>query len=162
MRAASHGTPFSRSAPIPIAERLTDSLGLVILGSAGLLVFGDAWPAFFVVVAGSALLVFIIRNRPLALWILNRLERLPLVARFAQQAEEFYTSSYVLLSPWALGSMTLLSVVSSRPSSAHSTSSGCSAGQASASAKRRWRSTRRESPRRASLRRAAPWRARSG
>jgi len=44
--------------------------------------------------------------------ILNRLERLPLVARFATQAEEFYNSSYALLSPWALGSMTLLSVVS--------------------------------------------------
>jgi uncharacterized protein (TIRG00374 family) len=107
-----HGTPFSRSAPIPIAERLTDSLGLVILGSAGLLVYGDAWPAFVVVVLGSAMLFVIIRHQPLALWILDRLEGLPLVARFAQQAEEFYTSSYALLSPWALGSMTLLSVVS--------------------------------------------------
>jgi len=107
-----HGTPFSRSAPIPIAERLTDSLGLVLLGSAGLLVFGDAWPAFVVVVLGSAALFVVIRHRPLALAILNRLERLPLVSRFATQAEEFYNSSYVLLSPWALGSMTLLSVVS--------------------------------------------------
>jgi uncharacterized protein (TIRG00374 family) len=107
-----HGTPFSRSAPIVIAERLTDSLGLVVLGAAGLVVFGDAWPAFVVVLAGGAVMFYVVRNRALAYWLLHRLERVPLVSRFAQHAEEFYTSSYALLSPAALGSMTLLSVVS--------------------------------------------------
>jgi len=107
-----HGTPFSRSAPIVIAERLTDSLGLVVLGAAGLIVFGDAWPAFAVVVAGGAALTFLARNQRLAYWVLHRLERVPVVSRFARHAEEFYASSYALLSPYALGSMTLLSVVS--------------------------------------------------
>ena len=107
-----HGTSFSRSAPIVIAERLTDSLGLVVLGAAGLVVFGDAWPAFVVVVLGGAAMFYVVRNRPLSFWLLHRLERVPLVARFASHAEEFYTSSYSLLSPWALGSMTLLSVIS--------------------------------------------------
>jgi uncharacterized protein (TIRG00374 family) len=107
-----HGTPFSRSAPIVIAERLTDSLGLVILGSAGLIVFGDAWPAFVVVVLGAIAMVVLARHRPLAYWVLGRLERLPVVSRFAQHAEEFYNSSYALLSPRVLGSMTLLSVLS--------------------------------------------------
>ncbi|HWO72590.1 MAG TPA: lysylphosphatidylglycerol synthase transmembrane domain-containing protein [Dehalococcoidia bacterium] len=107
-----HGTPFSRSAPIVIAERLTDSLGLVALGAAGLIVFGDAWPAFAVVVAGGAGLTFLARNQRLAYWVLHRLERVPVVSRFARHAEEFYASSYALLSPYALGSMTLLSVVS--------------------------------------------------
>jgi len=107
-----HGTPFSRSAPIVIAERLTDSLGLVLLGAAGLVVFRDSWPAFVVVVMGAALMFYVVRNRALSYWILHRLERVPLVSRFAAHAEEFYTSSYVLLSPVALGSMTLLSVAS--------------------------------------------------
>jgi glycosyltransferase 2 family protein len=107
-----HGTPFSRSAPIVIAERLTDALGLVGLGLAGLVVYGDAWPAFLVIVAGGATLFLLVRHRPLAHWLLGRLERLPLVSRFALQAEEFYRSSYALLSPSAVGSMTLLSVVS--------------------------------------------------
>jgi uncharacterized protein (TIRG00374 family) len=107
-----HGTPFSRSAPIVMAERLTDMLALVVLGSAGLLVFGDSWPAFVIVLAGCGALVAITRNRPLSHWILARLERLPIVGRFARQAEEFYDSSYALLSPSALISMTLLSVVS--------------------------------------------------
>ncbi len=106
------GTPFSRSAPIIIAERLTDSLGLVILGAAGLLIFGDLWPAFIFVLAGGAVLVVVARHRPFAFWLLARLERLPLVSKFAHHAEDFYASSYALLSPASLGSMTLLSVVS--------------------------------------------------
>ena len=107
-----HGTSFSRSAPVVIAERLTDSLGLVVLGLGGLLVFGDAWPAFVVVVLGGALMFLVARHQPLAYWVLHRLERLPLVSRVAHHAEEFYVSSYALLSPAAVGSMTLLSVVS--------------------------------------------------
>jgi uncharacterized protein (TIRG00374 family) len=107
-----HGTPMSRSAPIVIAERLTDSLGLVILGAAGLFVFRDAWPAFAAIIVGGALMFAVVRHRPLALSVLHHLERLPVVSRFARQVEEFYGSSYVLLSPFALGSMTLLSVVS--------------------------------------------------
>jgi uncharacterized protein (TIRG00374 family) len=107
-----HGTPFSRSAPIVIAERLTDSLGLVILGAAGLVVFRDAWPAFLVVVVGGAFLFLVARYQPLAYWLLHRLERLPVISRVAHHAEEFYASSYSLLSPFAIGTMTLLSVVS--------------------------------------------------
>ncbi len=107
-----HGTPFSRSAPIVIAERLTDSLGLVILGSAGLIVFGDAWPAFVVIVVGAIAMVVLARHQPLAYWVLRRFQRMPVVSRFAQQAEEFYNSSYSLLAPSVLGSMTLLSVIS--------------------------------------------------
>jgi uncharacterized protein (TIRG00374 family) len=107
-----HGTPFSRSAPIVIAERLTDSLGLVILGATGLFVFHDAWPAFAVVILGAIMLFVVVRNRPLSFWILHKLEELPLVSRFARHAEDFYVSSYALLSPFALVSMTLLSVVS--------------------------------------------------
>jgi uncharacterized protein (TIRG00374 family) len=107
-----HGTPFSRSAPIVIAERLTDSLGLVVLGAAGLIVFGSAWPAFAVVVGGGAFVFIVVRNQALSFWLLQRLEGVPLASRFARQAEDFYGSSYALLSPWALGSMTLLSVVS--------------------------------------------------
>jgi uncharacterized protein (TIRG00374 family) len=107
-----HGTPFSRSAPIIIAERLTDSLGLVLLGAAGLVVFGNAWPAFAVILGGGAVLVICARHRPLANWILGRLERLPVSSRFARHAEEFYNSSYALLAPVPLAAMTLLSFVS--------------------------------------------------
>ena len=111
-----HGTPFSRSAPIVIAERLTDMLGLVILGSVGLFAVGNsnllAKLAFPVSVVCVLILVVFARHQPLAYWVLHRLERLPLLSKVAHHAEDFYDSSYALLSPTALGSMTLLSVVS--------------------------------------------------
>jgi glycosyltransferase 2 family protein len=107
-----HGTPFSKSAPIPMAERLTDSLGLVILGAAGLVVFGNAWPAFVVVVLGAGALVLLARNRTLAHGVIGILERVPVASRFARPTEQFYDSSYYLLAPVPLGAMTLLSVVS--------------------------------------------------
>jgi uncharacterized protein (TIRG00374 family) len=52
------------------------------------------------------------RHQPLAYWVLHRLERVPVLSKVAHHAEEFYVSSYALLSPFALLSMTLLSVVS--------------------------------------------------
>jgi uncharacterized membrane protein YbhN (UPF0104 family) len=107
-----HGTPLSRSAPIVIAERLTDSLALVILGAGGLVMFGNAWPAFAAVLLGGAAMFIVARHRPLAHWLLHRLEGLPFVGRLGHHAEAFYESSYALLSPYALVVMTLLSVIS--------------------------------------------------
>ena len=95
-----------------IAERLTDSLGLVILGAAGLFIWGDVWPAFAVVVLGGAAVIAVARHQPLAYGLLHRLERVPVVSRVAHHAEEFYASSYVQLSPFALASMVALSVLS--------------------------------------------------
>lgn len=106
------GTPFRKSAPIIIAERLTDSLALVIIGAAGLVVYGDAWPVFVLVIGGALAFFIVVRHRPLAYWFLHRLERVPVVSRVAHHAEDFYVSSYAFLSPFALGSMTLLSVLS--------------------------------------------------
>jgi uncharacterized protein (TIRG00374 family) len=107
-----HGTPMSRSAPIILAERLTDSLGIVILGAAGLMVYGDAWPAFAAFLLLGAIVFVVVRHQPTAFWILRRLEQLKYTSRFATHAEEFYRSSYVLFAPLPLVSMTLLSTVS--------------------------------------------------
>ena len=107
-----HGTPFTRSAPILIAERLTDCLAMVLLGSVGLFVYRDSWPVFVFVVAGGLAMLYVARNRKLAFWLLHKLEGLPVISRFAKHAEEFYESSYALLSPASMLSMTLLSFVS--------------------------------------------------
>lgn len=107
-----HGTPFTRSAPILIAERLTDSLAMVLLGSVGLFVYRDSWPVFVFVVLGGLAAFYVARNRKLAFWILHKLEGLPVISRFAKHAEEFYESSYALLSPASMLSMTLLSFIS--------------------------------------------------
>ncbi len=107
-----HGTPFARSAPILIAERLTDTFALLILATAGLFVFGQAWQFFVVVGVTAAVFLFVARHRPAMQAILRLVERLPVVSRFAHLIEEFYESTHVLVSPRNLLLMTALSVVS--------------------------------------------------
>jgi uncharacterized protein (TIRG00374 family) len=107
-----HGTPVARSAPILIAERLTDSVGLLIIAAAGVFVFGDFWQAFVAISAGAVLIVAISRHRPTAMALLQLGRRLPLVGRFVPQIEEFYESTYVLLSPRAVIAMGALSTLS--------------------------------------------------
>lgn len=107
-----HGTPFIRSAPILIAERLTDSVALLVIAAAGVIVFRDAWPLTILVAAGCVALVFAARHRPLAMGVIGISGRLPVVRRFSAQLSEFYESTYVVLEPWSVLAMTALSLVS--------------------------------------------------
>jgi len=107
-----HGTPIARSAPILVAERLTDSLALLVIAAAGVFVFGDFWQVFVAVAVGVVAIVAIARHRPTAHALLAFGHRVPVLKRFVPQFEEFYESSYVLLSPRATFEMGLLSTVS--------------------------------------------------
>jgi len=107
-----HGTPVARSAPILIAERLTDSIALLIIGAAGVFVFGDFWQAFVAVALGSIVIVAVARHRPTAMALLRLGGRIPLVRRFVPQLEEFYEATRLLLSPRAVILMGALSAVS--------------------------------------------------
>jgi glycosyltransferase 2 family protein len=106
------GVPFIRTAPILLAERFTDSLALLLLASAGFFLFGEAWEVFAIVIVGSVIAMIVARHRPTMRAILHWAERLPLVSRFASQAEVFYESTYVLFSPWSLIFTTVLSFFS--------------------------------------------------
>lgn len=107
-----HGTPAARSAPILIAERLTDSIALLILASLGVVIFRNLWPVVAVVAVGSVLLVFAARHRGFAAWFMALGERVPLVNRFVPHFQEFYESSYTLMAPWSVLLMTGLSITS--------------------------------------------------
>jgi uncharacterized protein (TIRG00374 family) len=107
-----HGTPVSRSAPILIAERLTDSIALLIIAAAGVFIFGDLWQVFVAVALGCVAIVAAARHRPTAMALMALGKRLPLVNRFVPQIEEFYEATHVLLAPRAVIAMGLLSAVS--------------------------------------------------
>lgn len=107
------GTPVARSAPVIIAERVTDGLGMMILaaiGFGGMLVQAasanevllDYLPAYFVVLAILLTGVVATQIRPLALWGLGLVERLPLVGRVSHSLKELYESSYGLFRPGPL------------------------------------------------------------
>ncbi len=106
-----HGTPVTRSAPILLAERLTDSLALMIIAGTGVIVFGhNAWPIVLVVGVVSMLAVGVSRHRPAAHGLLGLLERVPFIRRFAPRFEDLYESTYLLMAPRAVLLMTALSV----------------------------------------------------
>lgn len=107
-----HGTPVTRSAPILIAERLTDSLGLLILAGAGTIVFGGAAAISVLGLIGGIAIVAVAvsRHQPAARGLLRLAGRVPVVRRFVPHLEEFYESTYVLMAPRGVALMTLLSV----------------------------------------------------
>ncbi len=106
-----HGTPVSKSAPILLAERLTDSLALLFIAGVGIIVFGhNTWPIVVVIGAGSVVAVALSRHRPAAQGILRGVGRLPLANRFVPHFEQFYESTYVLMQPAGVALMTALSI----------------------------------------------------
>lgn len=108
-----NGTPVTRSAPILIAERLTDSLGLLVIAAAGVVVFGEGTVPVVVIFAGaSAMAIAVARHRPASHTLLRALGRVPLVRRFVPHFEQMYESTYLLMAPRAVIAMTLLSVAS--------------------------------------------------
>ncbi len=95
------GTPMSKTAPIILAERLTDGAAMLLLASAGLFAFPDrtARTIALIVLGGFLAFVIVIQSRPLALWLLGWGAKLPVARRFADQLYTFYESSYVIFRP---------------------------------------------------------------
>ncbi|MFA5808826.1 MAG: lysylphosphatidylglycerol synthase transmembrane domain-containing protein [Thermoleophilia bacterium] len=89
--------PVSRSSPVIVAERATDVIGVVILGSAGTLAYGFGREVLAITIVLMALFITIIQIRSLCFRLIHLAERLPLIRRFAHHFEEFYESAYVLL-----------------------------------------------------------------
>lgn len=103
--------PGARTAPIVIAERLTDLIGVIILIALGSTRFagGLVWA-----IAGSVLvsgiLVFV-ASRTLSMWFVSVIERLPGPGkRIAPKLREAYDSLYTLTRPSRLILPTILSV----------------------------------------------------
>jgi uncharacterized protein (TIRG00374 family) len=90
------GVPFSRAAPVVIAERLTDGLALLILASAGIIVFGLGVEVMVGTLLLTSVVLLLSQYRPLALWALGVGERLPLLRMRAHHLRHFYEGSTVL------------------------------------------------------------------
>lgn len=89
--------PISRSSPVVVAERASDVIGVMVLGSAGTLAYGFGREVLAVSVVLMAVFIGIVQTRSLCLKLLRFAERLPLVRKFATHLEEFYESAYTLM-----------------------------------------------------------------
>lgn len=107
-----NGTPVSVSAPIVLAERLTDGLGMLLLMALGLTLYPPARPAFVALVVLSAAGIVVLQYRPLFVRILGWVAQLPVGGRLAPKLQTVYDSMQQLLAWKVLLVSTLLSFVS--------------------------------------------------
>ncbi len=102
-----YGISVARTAPIVIAERVTDLLALVLLTALGSFFFdGGAWMAAVGACAALGLISFI-SIRPLGEFALQAIAKIPGVRRFVPRLHEAWQSLAVLVRPlpllWATG-----------------------------------------------------------
>lgn len=108
----SHGIAAARTAPIVIAERFTDLMGLLLLACVGIFTF-KIDPRFLLI--GAGLIGFglvVVSVEPIATFFLRLSGRVPLVRRITPKLEEAYLTTAALLRPRPLTLGVLLSLVS--------------------------------------------------
>jgi uncharacterized protein (TIRG00374 family) len=106
-----NGTGIRVSAPIIIAERLTDFIGLVLLLLAGAYVFDISRAAVvaFAVFFFAVTLLLAWRRGSLAL--IDFFGRLPVLKRFVEHAKQAYESMHLMLRPRPFAVAVVLSVI---------------------------------------------------
>lgn len=90
-------TPVSYSAPLVLAERLTDVLAMVLLAALGLGAFQVGTQGVVIALAVCLSTIFVIQQRRLSMQLLDMAGRLPFLGRFAGLACNLYESSFLLL-----------------------------------------------------------------
>jgi glycosyltransferase 2 family protein len=91
------GMPISRSAPIIVAERLTDGMAMIILASGGLLAYGYGREVMMVIILVCGAAIVLSQQRRLAYRCFGLLEGLPFVGRRIHHLHALYDSAYELL-----------------------------------------------------------------
>lgn len=97
--AETRGIPFARTAPIVIAERLTDLIALVILVAIGSLAFEHGVAFALASAAIVGLLMVVCAYRPLGHMLLRWADKAPLVARISPKLHDAYDALLELNQP---------------------------------------------------------------
>lgn len=107
-----NGTAVSRSAPIVLAERLTDGLAMLLLMAFGLTLYPPARFVFAALLLATLAGILILQYRRLSLALIALLARLPGGAKLAPRLLTIYESTRQLLDWRVLLISTLISVLS--------------------------------------------------
>jgi len=107
-----NGTAASISAPIVLAERLTDGLAMLLLMAFGLTLYPPARILFAVLLIASVAGILVAQSQPLSLAIIGMIERMPFGQRVAPPLRNIYTSTAQLLNWRILLISTVISVIS--------------------------------------------------
>lgn len=107
-----NGTPVSKTAPIIFVERITDFVSLVFIALIGAFVFDYGRIIVSIVGIFFLICIIIISNRKIALSIIKLLEEVSFLKKHFQHIINAYESSYLLLRPYPLFLMSILSLFS--------------------------------------------------
>lgn len=107
-----NGTPIAASAPIVLAERITDGLAMLLLMGAGLTLYPPARPAFVALLVLTVAGLLLVQSQSLMQRALGMLAHLPFASRVVPRVATAYESSRQLLAWRLLFVSTIISVVS--------------------------------------------------
>lgn len=106
------GTPVHRSAPIVVAERFTDLLGVLILVAVGGIASEPEYQwIFWATLALCVVLLALAGSRGFARLMVRVVERLPVVSRLSTRVEGAFETTRVLLAPRELLLPTVVSTL---------------------------------------------------
>ncbi len=94
--------PAARTAPIVIAERLTDLVALVLLGVGGVAAYGVAGPVVLAAAIVVTLGLFVVSWKPLAHSFIDFAARIRPIGKIAPRLREMYDTLSGLITPWPL------------------------------------------------------------
>ena len=95
------GSPIARGITVVLAERISDGIAVLALSTLGVIAYPRYWPAFAIVLGALLSGVLLSQIRPLALTVLDLIDRLPMAKRIAHHLREFYEGTYALFRPRA-------------------------------------------------------------
>lgn len=106
-----HGVPMARTAPIVVAERLTDLIALAALALVGVGALAGGERIAWVALALVGVAVACVASERLAHFAIDLVGAMPVVGRLAPKLREFYGATRALLAPAPLVLATLSSIV---------------------------------------------------
>jgi uncharacterized protein (TIRG00374 family) len=107
-----NGTAISRSAPVVLAERLTDGLAMLLLMALGMTLYPPARIVFVALVVATIAGILVLQFQQLSLRLIDLTARLPLGAKLAPRLHTAYESTRQLLEWRVLLVASLISILS--------------------------------------------------
>ncbi len=106
------GTPIAVSAPIILAERLTDGIAMLLLASTGLVVFRYGVPVFATITVLAVIVFILLQQQQLIHRLIDAGKRVRFLSGLTHHLHTFYDSAYALLRPRPLLFATIIGLTS--------------------------------------------------
>lgn len=104
------GVPISRSAPIVLAERLTDFIAFLLIALLGVTLLPGGWIVFSISIGGIVAILVLVSMKSAAEWCIAQLARIAAIRPHSDKIRTAYESAYRLIAPYPLFIATAISL----------------------------------------------------